>query len=97
MIENLGMKKTLLTAAIIATLPAVSFAKDVEIPVTELPKLVTDAIAKQHPNAVLVSAEKDLKMDGSIQHFEVKVRDGEQIKELTVLPDGAIQKTENDD
>jgi hypothetical protein len=91
------MKKMLLTAAMLASFSAVSFAKDVEIPVAELPKAVTESITKNHPNATLVSAEKDLKMDDSIQHFEVKVRDGDKMKELTVLPDGTISKTENDD
>jgi len=91
------MKNILLTAAIIAALPAVTFAKDVEIPVTELPKTVTDAITKAHPSSTLVSAEKDLKMDGSVQHYEVKIRDGEQMKELNVTADGAITKAENDD
>ena len=91
------MKKILLTTAMLASLSAVSFAKDVEIPVAELPKAVTESITKNHPNATLVSAEKDLKMDDSVQHFEVKVRDGDKMKELTVLPDGTISKTENDD
>ena len=71
-------------------------AKDVDIAVTELPKPVTDAIAKAHPNSTLLSAEKDLAMNGDIQHFEVKVRAGDAEKELTVLPDGTIKDTETD-
>lgn len=74
-----------------------SFAKDVDIPVTELPKPVTEAISRQFPSATLVSAEKDLLANGDIQHFEVKIRDGEAMKELTVKPDGTISKTEKDD
>lgn len=91
------MKRIFLMLSLIAAMPLMLSAKDVEIPVTELPKVVTDAISKAHPSATLVSAEKDLKMDGTIQHYEVKVRDGEKMKELTVLADGTIQKTENDD
>lgn len=84
---------TLVTGALaLSTLSA----KDVDIAVTELPKAVTESINKAHPNATLLSAEKDLTMSGDVQHFEVKIRDGDTEKELTVLPDGSIKKTEND-
>jgi len=82
-------------AAVSLTLAGAS-AKDVDIPVTELPKTVTDAISAKHPNSQLLSAEKDVTMKGDIQHFEVKIKDGEATKELTVLNDGTIKETEND-
>jgi hypothetical protein len=89
--------KTLLTSlCALGVLSTAAFAKDVDIPVTELPAPITASIEKAHPGATLLSAEKDLKADGSIQHFEVTVRVGDQQKELTVLPDGTIQKTEKD-
>jgi len=89
--------KTLLTSlGVIGILTTAAFAKDVDIALKELPPAVTASIEKAHPGATLLSAEKDLKADGSIQHFEVTVRVGDKQKELTVLPDGAIQKTEKD-
>lgn len=90
------MKRTLaLAVAVIAFVPFVQ-AKDVDIAVKELPAAVTAAIEKAHPGATLLSAEKDLKADGSIQHYEVNVRVGDNQKELTILADGTIQKTEKE-
>lgn len=74
-----------------------AMAKDHDIPVTELPKEVTESIEKNHPDSTLISAEKDVKADGTVQHYEVKVRVGDGTKELTVLSDGTIKKTEADD
>lgn len=91
------MKLILSTLCVITLISASAHAKDVDIPVTELPKAVTDAVMKAHPGASLLSAEKDLKADGSIQHYEVSVRVADKEKELTVLADGTIQKTEKDD
>lgn len=89
--------KTLLTSlSIVGILSTAALAKDVDIAVTELPAPVTASIEKAHPGATLLSAEKDLKADGSIQHYEVTVRVGDKQKELTVLADGTIQKTEKD-
>jgi hypothetical protein len=89
--------KTFLTSLFaVGVLSTAALAKDVDIAVKELPPAVTASIEKAHPGASLLSAEKDLKADGSIQHFEVTVRVGEKQKELTVLPDGTIQKTEKD-
>lgn len=89
--------KTLLTSlCAVCALSTVAFAKDVDIAVTELPAAVTASIEKAHPGATVLSAEKDLKADGSIQHFEVTVRMGDKQKELTIAADGAIQKTEKD-
>lgn len=90
------MKTFLTSLCAIGILSTAAFAKDVDIAVKELPPAVTTSIEKAHPGATLVSAEKDLKADGSIQHFEVTVRVGDKQKELTVLPDGTIQKTEKD-
>lgn len=68
-----------------------ALAKDMDIPVTELPKAVSGAIMKAHPDATLLSAEKDLKANGDVQHYQVKVRIGKDEKEVTVLPDGSIK------
>jgi hypothetical protein len=90
--------KTFLTAlCVIGLVSTAVFAKDVDIAVTELPAAVTASIEKAHPGATLLSAEKDLKADGSVQHYEVTIRVAGQQKELTVLADGTIQKTEKDD
>jgi hypothetical protein len=91
------MKTSLLSLAVILASLSFAQAKDEDIAVTELPKAVTESIAKQHPQATLISAERDLKAGGEVQHYEVKVRDGETMKELTVLADGTIQKTEKED
>ena len=90
------MKILLTSVCAIGILSLSALAKDVDIAVKELPAAVTTSIEKAHPGATLLSAEKDLKADGSIQHFEVTVRLGDKQKELTVLPDGVIQKTEKD-
>ncbi len=90
------MKIITITLALIACTMVPLSAKDVDIAVKELPEVVTAAIMKAHPDATILSAEKDLKMDDSIQHFEVKVRVGKEEKELTVLPDGKITDTEKD-
>jgi len=90
--------KLILTTLCAITLVSISaFAKDVDIPVTELPQAVTDAVMKAHPGASLLSAEKDLKADGTIQHYEVSIRVTDKEKELTILADGTIEKTEKDD
>lgn len=97
-VRSLGVMKLILsTLCAITLVTASAFAKDVDIPVTELPKAVTDAVMKAHPGAALLSAEKDLKADGSIEKYEVKIRIADKEKELDVLADGTIQKTENDD
>ncbi len=89
--------KTLLALIATAGLTLASAqAKDVDIPVTELPKAVTDAISAKHPNSQLLSAEKDTTMKGEVQHYEVKIKDGEATKELKVASDGTIKETEND-
>ena len=90
------MKTFLTSLCTVGILSTSALAKDVDIAVKELPPAVTASIEKAHPGASLLSAEKDLKADGSIQHFEVTVRVGEKQKELTVLPDGTIQKVEKD-
>lgn len=96
-VPSVGMKTLLsLIAAASVTLGTVS-AKDVDIPVTELSKAVTDAITKAHPNSQLLSAEKDLKANGDIQHFEVTIKDGDATKELKIASDGTIQSSKNDD
>jgi hypothetical protein len=91
------MKPFLPLLAAFALMQTPLLAKDVDIAVSELPENVAAAVMKAHPGATLLSAEKDLKADGSVQHYEVKVRDGQSEKELTVLPDGTIQKTEKED
>lgn len=91
------MKAILSLIAVAALTLSVAQAKDVDIPVTELPKTVTDAITKAHPNSKLLSAEKDLKANGDIQHFEVTIKDGDATKELKVTNDGTIQSSKNDD
>jgi hypothetical protein len=90
------MKMILAILATTALTLVAASAKDVDIPVTELPKVVTDAISSKHPNSQLLSAEKDVTMKGEIQHFEVKIKDGEVTRELTVLNDGTIKETKND-
>jgi len=90
------MKTILSSLCAIGIFSTAALAKDVDIAVKELPPAVTASIEKAHPGATLLSAEKDLKTDGSIQHFEVTVRVGEKQKELTVLPDGTIQKAEKE-
>lgn len=75
---------------------ATAQAKDDDIPVSELPKAVTDAISAQHPNSQVLSAEKDTTMKGEVQHYEVKIKDGDATKELKVATDGTIKSTEND-
>lgn len=91
------MKPFLALLAALTLTQASLLAKDVDIAVSELPKNIIEAVMKAHPGATLLSAEKDLKSDGSIQHYEVKVRAGQVEKELTVLPDGTIQKIEQED
>lgn len=93
----LRMKKLLTLLAVAGLSLSVAQAKDTDIPVTELPKAVTDAITKAHPNSKLLSAEKDSKMDGTTQHYEVSIQDGDQKKELKIAEDGTIQSTKNDD
>ncbi len=83
--------------AVIALIPTTLLADDVDIAVKELPAVVTAAITEAHPAATLLSAEKELKADGTTESFEVKIRDGKSKKELTILPDGTIKKTENED
>lgn len=91
------MKTPLALLAAITLVQAPLLANDVDIAVSELPKNVTEAVMKAHPGATLLSAEKDLKANGEIQHYEVKIRSGQAEKELTVLPDGTIRKTEKED
>lgn len=71
-------------------------AKDEDIPVTELPKVVTDSISAKYPNAKLLSAEKDKTMSGEVEYYEVKIKDGDQTWELKVASDGTIKKSEKD-
>ncbi len=87
------LKLSLLAA--ITLIPTALIADD--IAVKDLPAVVTLAITTAHPAAKLLSAEKDLKSDGTIEDYEVKIRDGEAKKELTVLPHGTITKTEKED
>ncbi len=89
--------KTLLSLIALASLTlATAQAKDDDIPVSDLPKTVTDAISAKHPNSQLLSAEKDTTMKGEVEHYEVKIKDGEATKELKVATDGTIKSTEND-
>lgn len=67
-----------------------ALAVDKEIPLAELPKPVTDAIMKAHPDAKMVSAQRDTKVDGAVQNYEVKVMKGTDEMEIKVSPEGVI-------
>lgn len=59
------------------------------IPVTELPKAVTDAIAKKYPRSVLNKAEKTEQPGGKLS-YEVSFKTGDKKKSLELNPDGTF-------
>lgn len=72
-----------------------AYAADREIPVSEIPKMVMDAIVKAHSNAKVIKAEEDSR--GSNKYFEVKIQDGSTKRELHIQPDGTVLKNEAED
>jgi hypothetical protein len=63
------------------------------VPLNQLPKLVTDAIKNRFPKSQMMEAEKDLE-NGKIVKYEVKVRNDNKNYEVEVTPTGKIIKVE---
>src|SRR5262245_52648982 len=62
---------------------------DDEVPVDKLPKAVVDAIKKKYPNAKLVRAQQE-SLKKEVIYYEVRIRAGEEEREVVVKPDGEI-------
>ena len=69
---------------------AVGFQDDV--PINQLPSLVTTAIKNRFPRSEILRAERDL--ENSRVKYELKVRSNSQIYDVDVTPNGKILKIE---
>jgi uncharacterized membrane protein YkoI len=72
-----------------------AYAADRDVAVTDLPKAVTDAVMKVHPNAKLIKAEEETK--NGEKYYEIKVHDGQTEREIHVRPDGTVIHDELDE
>ena len=61
------------------------------IPITDLPAVVTDAIKKKYPGAVITMAEK-LEMPGGKLLYEAAFKVNGKKKSLELNPDGSLAK-----
>ena len=61
------------------------------IPITDLPAVVTDAIKKKYPSAVITMAEK-LEMPGDKLLYEAAFKVNGKKKSLELNPDGSLAK-----
>lgn len=60
-----------------------------DIPLSDLPAIVSAAIKTAHPNATVTEAEKITK-DGILLGYEVELKDGSDSLELRLSPEGKI-------
>jgi hypothetical protein len=72
-----------------------AWAIDHDIPISELPDVVTKSIMTAHPNAKILKAQKDLTMDGKIQNYDVQIFDGKEQRQVKLDPSGKITKSDD--
>ncbi len=63
---------------------------------TELPAPVLDAVTKGYPGARVKEAEKVMKPDGALLHYEVEIRDSGQEREIELDATGKVLRATNE-
>jgi len=76
-------------------IPGAAVAFQDDVPIDQLPSLVTTAIKNRFPRSQMLRAERDF--DKGRIKYEVKIKSDGQIYDVDVTPNGKILKIERED